>query len=121
MYIYTLCKLQVSESYTLHNFPFIPDVSRAITSEPPKSENQTLVANSTDLLDVLLSLVILDLCSEGTWMVTSKGVACETRSPLPASLAVESTPRVKRTCLLALLDVRNAISPCLRFCCTIVG
>ena len=33
--------------YTLHNFPFVPDISRAITSEPPKSENQTLLANST--------------------------------------------------------------------------
>ena len=33
--------------YTLHNFPFIPDVSRAIISEPLKSKKQTLVANST--------------------------------------------------------------------------
>ena len=70
--------------------------------------------------------MILDLCSEGTWTATSphdtaKGVACETRSeppPSPASLAVGSTPRVKRTCLLALMNVRNATSPCLRFCCT---
>ena len=70
--------------------------------------------------------MILDLCSEGTWMATSphdtaKGVACETRSeppPSPASLAVGSTPRAKRKCLLALLNVRNATSPCLRFCCT---
>ena len=47
-----------------------------------------------------------------------KGVACETRSePLPstASLAVGLTPRTKRTGLLTLLDVRNAISPCLCF------
>ena len=51
----------------------------------------------------------------------TKGVACETRSeppPSPASLAVGSTPRAKRTCLLSLLDVRNAISLCLHFCCT---
>ena len=33
--------------YTLHNFPIVPDVSRAITSEPPKNKNKTLVANST--------------------------------------------------------------------------
>jgi len=47
----------------------------------------------------------LDLCSEGTWMVTrphdtAKGVACETRSeppPSPASLAVELTQRTTRT------------------------
>ena len=70
--------------------------------------------------------MILALCSEGTWTATSphdtaKGVACETRSeppPSPASLAVGSTPRAKRTCLLALMNVRNATSLCLRFCCT---
>ena len=52
---------------------------------------------------------------------TAKGVACETRSeppPSPASLAVGLTPRAKRTRLLALLDVRNATSPCSCFCCT---
>ena len=52
---------------------------------------------------------------------TAKGVACETRSESPpssASLAVGSTPRAKITCLLALMNVRNATSPCLRFCCT---
>ena len=52
---------------------------------------------------------------------TAKGVASETRSeppPSPASLAVGSTPRAKRMCLLTLLNVRNATSPCLRFCCT---
>ena len=63
---------------------------------------------------------------EGTWTATSphdtaKGVACKTRSeplPSPVSLAVGSIPRAKRTCLLALLNVRKATSPCLRFCCT---
>ena len=64
------------------------------------------------------------MCSEGTWTATSlahnttKGVFCETRSeppPSPASLAVGSTPRTKRMRLLTLLDVRNAISPYLRF------
>ena len=69
----------------LHNFPFVHDVSSAITSEPWKSEKQTLVANSTALLDVFRGLTILDLCSEGTWTAssphdTAKGVACETRS-----------------------------------------
>ena len=53
---------------------------------------------------------------------TAKGVACETRSEppaSPASLAVGSTPlRAKRMCLLPLMNVRNATSPCLRFCCT---
>ena len=33
------------------------------------------------------------------------------------SLAVWSIPRAKRMCLLALLDIGNAISLCLRFCC----
>ena len=50
---------------------------------------------------------------------TAKGVACESRlEPLPslASLAVGSTPTAKIMCLLALLDVRNAISLCLHVC-----
>ena len=73
----------------MHNFPFIHNVSWANTSEPSKSEKQTLVANSIDLLDVLRGLAILDLvlCSEGTQVNTIlvlhnrvKGVACETRS-----------------------------------------
>ena len=52
---------------------------------------------------------------------TAKGVACETKSEPPpslASLAVGSTPRAKRTCLLTLMNVRNATLPCLHFCCT---
>ena len=87
-----------------------------------KLQQQTL----QHLLDVLRGLPILDLCNEGTWTATSphdtaKGIACETRSeppPSPASLAVGSTPRAKRMCLLALMNVRNATSPCLCFCCT---
>ena len=141
MYICTLSKSQVSDvlyteqvasfwctTCTLHNFPFVHDVSRAITSEPWKSEKQTLVPWQTlqHLLDVLRGLTILDLCSEGTWTATSphdiaKGVAFETRSeppPSPVSMAVGSTPRAKRTCLLALMNVRNVTSPCLHFCCT---
>ena len=50
MYAY-LYAMQVAikflSHYKLHNFPIVPDVSRAITSEPPKSGNKTLVANST--------------------------------------------------------------------------
>ena len=73
---------------------------------------QTLVANSTAFADVLRGLTILDLCSEGIWTTTSlhdtaKGIAYETRlkpPPSPASLAVGSTPRAKRTCLLTLLE-----------------
>ena len=68
--------------YTLHNLPIAPDVSRAISSEPLKSENQT---------------------KEHGWLLvlrnTAKGVACETRlepPPSPASLAVESTLRAKK-------------------------
>ena len=113
--------------YMLHNFPFVHDFSRAITSEPLKSENQTLVANSTTFVDILQGLVILDcVAREHGWLLvlhdTAKGVACETRSEPPpslASLAVGLTPRAKKKmCLLTLLDVRNAISPCLHFCCT---
>ena len=47
MYICILSKSQVSEMHTLHNFPFIPDAN---TSEQLKSEEQTLVANSTAFL-----------------------------------------------------------------------
>ena len=70
---------------------------------------------------------ILNLCSEGTWTETSLARHCEryslrdseVRTPVfTASLAVRSTPRAKWTCLLVFLDVRNAISPCLHFCCT---
>ena len=46
---------------------------------------------------------------------TAKGIACETVGWNLASLAVGSTPRAKIMCLLALLDVRNAVSPCLHF------
>ena len=107
-------------------FPLrIHNVSRAITSEPWKSEKQTSVANSTAFLDVLRDFTILDLCSKRTWTATSphdtaKGVACKTRSeppPSPASMAVGSTPRAKRACLLPLMNVRSATSPCSRFCC----
>ena len=100
----------------LHNFPFVHDISHAITSEPWKSDKWQTLHN---LLDVLRGLTILDLCSGPH--DTAKSVACKTRSeppPSPASLAVGSTPRAKRMCLLALLNVRNATSPCLRFCCT---
>jgi len=45
-----------------HNFPFVPDAN---TSKPSKSEKQTLVANSTAFASCLVSLMILDLCSEG--------------------------------------------------------
>ena len=103
--------------YTLHNFPFVHDVSRAITSEPWKSEKQSS-QTLQHLLDFLRGLTILDLCSEGT---SAKGVACKTRSepsPSLASLAVGSTPWAKTLCVLTLLNVRNATSPCLRFCCT---
>ena len=33
-------------------------------------------------------------------------------------LAVRSTPRAQRMCLVAFLDIRNAILSCLRFRCT---
>jgi len=57
----------------LHNFPFVHNVSRANTSEPSKSEKQTLVANS-----MMVRLArLLDLCSEGTWTDTSLTRHCE--------------------------------------------
>ena len=128
MYICTLRKSQVLRCY-MHVAQFlfrIHDVSCTITSEPWKSEKQTAVANSTAFAWCLARLAILGLCSEGTWTATSphdtaKGVACETRSeppPSPASMAVGSTPRAKRTCLLTLMIIRNATSPCSHFCCT---
>ena len=36
----------VSDCHTLHNFPFVHDISHANTSKPSKSEKKTLVANS---------------------------------------------------------------------------
>ena len=111
----------------LHNFPFIYTTSVALLPLShgrvrSKLQWQTL----QHLLDVLPGLAILDLCSERTWTATSphdttKGVACETRSdppPSPVSMAVQSIPRAKRTCLFALMDVRNATSLYSRFCCT---
>ena len=69
-----------------------------------------------DLSDTRLACVAREhgrlLVSHGN----AKGVACETRSEPPpslASLAVGSTQKAKRMCLLA--DVRNAISLCSRF------
>ena len=81
--------------YLLHNFPFVPGVSRAITSEPSKSEKQTLVANSTAFAWCLARL-------GDTWLVkwgntdrllvsndSVKGVACKTRSePLPSPVSL---------------------------------
>ena len=111
----------------LHNFPFVYTTSVALLPLShgwvrSKLQWETL----QHLLDVSRDLMILDLCSERTWTATSphntaKGVACETRSELPpssASMAVGSTPRAKIMCLLALMNVRNATSPCSRFCCT---
>ena len=63
MYICTLYKSQVSESlYT--RCTISTRRQSPITFEPPKSENKTLLANSTALLDVLRGLGTLDLCSE---------------------------------------------------------
>ena len=52
------------------------------TSEPSKSEKQTLVANSYHLLDILQGLAILDLVArKHGWILVShdtvKGVACK--------------------------------------------
>ena len=64
VYLHAMQVAKFLSRYTLHNFPFVPNISRAITSEPLKSKNKTLVANST-LLAVLQGLAILDLCSRG--------------------------------------------------------
>ena len=93
-HIYIIPESQVSESLHVAQFPH-------------RVRCQTCVAREHGRL-----LLLLD---------TAKGVACEIRSappPSPASLAAGSTPRAKRTCLLALLDVKNAISLCSHFCCT---
>ena len=67
--------------HTLDNFPFIHNVSRAgNTSEPSKSEKQTLVANS----DWCLARLGVYVAREHGWILvsndTAKGIACETRS-----------------------------------------
>ena len=124
MYIFTLCKSQVSES--LHNFPIVPTSVVVLPLNHRRVRTKLQWQTLQHLLDVLRGLAILDLCSRGTWMTilvlhnTAKGVACKIKSeppPSPASLAAGSTPRAKRTCLLTLTDVRNAISLCLHFCC----
>ena len=124
MYICTLCKSQVSESLQLHVAQFPHRTQRQsryylwVTEEQEPNFSgklysiwltsceawryQTCVAREYGCLLVLHN--------------TAKGVACETRSkppPLPASLAVGSTPRAKRT---RLLDIRNVNSLCLHFC-----
>ena len=100
MYICTLSNSQVSEAPHVAQFPFVHDVSRAITSEPSKSKKKTLVANST-----AFCLTILDLCSEGTWTDNSLARHCEGcslrdyRSEPPPSwrfLAIRSTRRAKK-------------------------
>ena len=90
-HIYIIPESQVSESLHVAQFPH-------------RAQRQTCVAREHGRL-----LLSLD---------TAKGVACETRSvppPSPVSLVVGSTPRAKRTCLLALLDVKNAITLVLAF------
>ena len=47
MYICTVSEPKVSEAPRTAQLPFVHDVGRANTSEPSKSEKQTLVANST--------------------------------------------------------------------------
>ena len=111
----------------LHNFPFVYTTSVALLPlSHGRVRSKLQWQTPQHLLDVLRDLTILDLCSERTWTATSphdiaKGVACETRLEPPpslASMAVGSTPRPKRTSLLALMNVRNATSPCSRFSCT---
>ena len=125
MYICTLSKLQVSEALHAH-CTISPSYTTSVMLLPlsyGRARSKLYWQTLQHLLDILRGLTILDLCSEGTWKAnsphnTAKGVACETRSeppPSPASLAVGLTPRAKRTCLLALLNVRNATSPCLHF------
>ena len=85
------------------------------------------MTKSQHLLNVLRGL--LDLCREGTWMDTSLTRHCEGCSlqdwvgtpvnfTFMVFLAVRSTPRAQRMCLVAFLDVRNAILSCLHFRCT---
>ena len=111
--ICTLSKPQaISPSYT---------TSVALIPLSHQSEKQTLVANSSAFA---WHLVRLGDSNSIVSHDTAKGIACETRSELwwifsfTTSLAVWLIPRAKRTCLLAFLDVRNAISPCLCFCYT---
>ena len=128
MYVYLYAE-QITSFWgakcTLHNFPFVHDVSRAISLSHGRARSKLYSQTLQHLLDVLRGLTILDLCSEGAWTATSphdtaKGLACEKRSeppPSPVSLVVGSTPRAIRTCLLTLMNVRNATLPCLHFCC----
>ena len=60
--------LSRSEALHIAHFPFVPNAN---TSEPAKSEKQTLVAKSTALTRHLARLAILDLCTKGSWTDTS--------------------------------------------------
>ena len=109
--ICTLTKLQViSPSYTT-------SVTLILLS------HQEREANFSGKLHSICLTSCEAICDSIVSHDTVKGIACETSLELwwifsfTASLAVWLTPRAKRTCLLAFLDVRNAISPCLRFCC----
>ena len=125
MYICTLSKSQASEALHAH-CTISPLYTMSVALLPLSHGRARSKLTLQHLFDILRGLMILDLCSERTWTATSlhdtaKGIACETRSEPPpslASLAVESTPRAKRMCLLALMNVRNTTSPCLHFCCT---
>ena len=66
--------LSHSEARHIAQFPFIPDAN---TSEPAKSEKQTLVAKSTTLTRHCARLAILDLCTKGTWTDTSLTRHCK--------------------------------------------
>ena len=91
--------------YTLHNFPFVPNISHAITS------GDTRLVKRGNMDGQLLQS-----------RTTLRGAYCETRSEPQPSLVPGCrivTMQEQNECILfALLDVRNAISSCLRFCCT---
>ena len=87
------------------------DVSHTNTSEPSKSEKQTLVANSTAFVWRLARL-----CS--TRCSLRHEIGTLVNFAFMASLSVQVTLRAKTMCLLAFVDVRNIISSCLHFCCT---
>ena len=123
MYTCTLFKLQVSWSLHVAQFPLRTQRQSCITSEPP---NKTLVANSTAFAYVLRGLVILDLCSRGTWTATSLARHCKGHSlrdlvGTPAFTGISGCridTKTKKVMFTAVLDIRNVISPCLRLCCT---
>ena len=131
MYVYCISTKWAASFWGATHWTISPSYTSVVLAIPLNHQRVRSKLWWQTLIDVLRGLGILELCSKGTWMDTSVKWHCEGYSlwrlgqnlsdfhlhSIPDSLAVQSTPKAKRTCLLTFLDIRNTISLCLRFCC----